>query len=639
MEFINSTALIWLAAIAIPILLHLFQKEKPQKTDIPTLHFIQLALEKTSTARKLNSSLLLLLRILLIALCTFFIAQPYFNQVSSASEKQLSHIIIADNSYYTAQSNQLEKMRSQLHDFVDSLPKGQEILLLSNALPTQEFSPIKEDLKNQIDLLYPTNKIINFHELTAKAQQLADKKNYQLHFFTDFNKAAWENNFALDDSIPVQLHPTAKRQYNSFIQSVEVLSNKELIRDQAIQFRVHVNGDRPLSGLTIKLRDGKKIISTKRFPAKSLHQASIDFHFTHRSASSSLTFELDSDDSLIIDNNWHFAINSKLKTKLLILSDSDNQDLPLKHILAYALGSQRFDTSIQDYSYLQKNDLIDPELIIITGSLDFDSQSWIKIQSLAQLGKKLILWPEHERALEKWQHELNGLIGFLPQSIHYDQAQALQLKPIRSTRKLRAQFDAELKSPLLTSSIELHNLDYSLSFSTKNHCALIQNDSGNIFFSGLMMNDALLNSNFLAPLINLFADLTLDQKQIRYNIYTQQNIDFLIERDNKITLPDGAIELIGSNNSDLASFDKTSQLGFYSTQNSLYAVNLRRDKDLVTYPSQDEIDSLISQNKNLVQQDYFSIQASTLALALVVLIMILNLYELSLANPREQSDA
>ena len=161
MEFINSTALIWLAAIAIPILLHLFQKEKPQKTDIPTLHFIQLALEKTSTARKLNSSLLLLLRILLIALCSFFIAQPYFNQVSSASEKQLSHIIIADNSYYTAQSNQLEQIRSQLHGFVNSLPKGEEILILSNDSNAHEFSLIKADVKNQIDLLYPTNQIMD----------------------------------------------------------------------------------------------------------------------------------------------------------------------------------------------------------------------------------------------------------------------------------------------------------------------------------------------------------------------------------------------------------------------------------------------------------------------------------------------
>jgi hypothetical protein len=637
MEFINSTALIWLAAIAIPILLHLFQKEKPTKTDIPTLHFIELALKKTSTTRKLNSSLLLLLRILLIALCIFFIAQPYFNRVNSTSEDQLSHIIIADNSYYTTQSNQLENMRSQLHDFVNSLPKGQEILILTDEAQNQEFSPIKEDVKNQIDLLYPTNQIINFHQLIARAKQLADKKNCQFHFFTDFNKAAWKNNFELDES--VQFHPIQKRQYNSFIQSVEVLSNKALIRDLPIQFRVHVNGDRPLSGLKLKLRVGKTIITTKRFPAKSLNQAFIDFHFTHSSNSNSLTFELDSDDKLTIDNNWFFAINSTLKTRLLILSDTENKNLPLKHIISYALGSQRFETSIQDYSYLESHDLSEPQIIIITGGLDIGSQSWIKIQNLAAQGKKIMLWPEHARSIDKWQHEVNALLGFLPILTEYNQAQTLQLNSTRASAKFNAQFDTELLSPMLTSSIQLQNIDSPLALTASKNCALVHDSAATLLFSGIMMNDKLLNSNFLAPLINLFVDLTLDHKQAVYNIYSKQSIDLILDTETKINLPDGTNELISANNSGISSFNNTSQLGFYSIGQSLYAINLQRDKALLTYLNQDEINSLMAQNSALIEQSNFSIQASTLALILVLLIMILNLYELSLANPSESTDA
>ena len=140
MDFVNAHLLAGLGAIAIPILLHLFLKEKPKKTDLPTIHFLQLALKKSSSARKMRTSLLLLLRILMVMLAVFLIARPYLNASTGEKVANSAIAIILDDSYYSSQNNQLTSARLLLEEFIETVPDGTPLLFLSNGSSTEQFT-------------------------------------------------------------------------------------------------------------------------------------------------------------------------------------------------------------------------------------------------------------------------------------------------------------------------------------------------------------------------------------------------------------------------------------------------------------------------------------------------------------------
>lgn len=76
MTFLHLSLIAGLAAIAVPIALHLFGQRQPELIDFPALRFVRETRQEQSTSWQLRHFLLLLLRILLLAALAFALARP-----------------------------------------------------------------------------------------------------------------------------------------------------------------------------------------------------------------------------------------------------------------------------------------------------------------------------------------------------------------------------------------------------------------------------------------------------------------------------------------------------------------------------------------------------------------------------------
>lgn len=76
MSFLHLSLLAGLAAITVPIMLHLFGQRQPQLIDFPALRFVRETTQEQSSSWQLRHILLLLLRILMFALLAFALARP-----------------------------------------------------------------------------------------------------------------------------------------------------------------------------------------------------------------------------------------------------------------------------------------------------------------------------------------------------------------------------------------------------------------------------------------------------------------------------------------------------------------------------------------------------------------------------------
>lgn len=135
--FLNSAILMGLAAVAIPILIHLFTRKKTKVIDFSSLRFL-LELQKRQIRRlKIRQILLLILRALLVLFLVLTFARPALRQTRGSSLRsgaQLTAAIVLDNTlsmgYKHNGERLLERAKRQALEVVNLLRQGDEIYLI-----------------------------------------------------------------------------------------------------------------------------------------------------------------------------------------------------------------------------------------------------------------------------------------------------------------------------------------------------------------------------------------------------------------------------------------------------------------------------------------------------------------------------
>src|SRR5262245_23303153 len=94
MSFLQIGFLTALAALAIPIIIHLVFRQRPRRADLGTLRFLRIVLAQNARRRRVMRWLLLALRLACVALIAFLFARPYWLAARAAGEKRTTVVLI-----------------------------------------------------------------------------------------------------------------------------------------------------------------------------------------------------------------------------------------------------------------------------------------------------------------------------------------------------------------------------------------------------------------------------------------------------------------------------------------------------------------------------------------------------------------
>src|SRR5262245_54647560 len=130
MSFLNPILLAGLAAISIPIIIHLLNRRRFQKVVWAAMRFIQASVEKNQKRMRLEDMILLALRCLLLALLALALARPAI--LSEATDlfgqSKVPAVIILDQSRSMGMSDgtatRFDKARQAAEQALDSMPSG-----------------------------------------------------------------------------------------------------------------------------------------------------------------------------------------------------------------------------------------------------------------------------------------------------------------------------------------------------------------------------------------------------------------------------------------------------------------------------------------------------------------------------------
>jgi len=202
--FLNAVMLAGLAAVALPVLVHLISKRKYDVVEWGAMQFLELG-RRTRRRIRLEELLLLLLRMGLIGLVAMALARPWakgglFSSLSNANRRDVA--VVLDGSYSMGWEEKVRTPDAEgiqwIHELLETLSGGDTMLLLDARdqvrtpidRPTGDFSYVREEL-DELPAPSGTSRLV--HAATKAAQLLTEGENLErdLILLSDRQALAW----------------------------------------------------------------------------------------------------------------------------------------------------------------------------------------------------------------------------------------------------------------------------------------------------------------------------------------------------------------------------------------------------------------------------------------------------------------
>ena len=338
MRFLHPEFLWALTALAVPIIIHLFNFRKYKTLYFSSLQFVQHVEQRSKSTQKLKNLIVLLLRLLAYAAIIFAFAQPYFNQ-SSSSENNGKEVIAIhiDNSFSMtmkgAEGELLSEAKESARKIIEKLPLNTKILLSTNTLDGIESRiTTKIEALDRLDkieakpMVRSYDEVVNWQKNTLKkALESHTKHTIQYAYLSDFQKNSTKFSALKADSssnyYPILFTPQNKS--NLSIDSIwfaSPLHKINVINEMSIQLRNSSNED--LQNVQLTFQSGKN----KRdlfIDIKANSTAIATMSYTDKEYGNKVGKISIQDQQFFADDDYYFAYTVAKVSKITIINGED----------------------------------------------------------------------------------------------------------------------------------------------------------------------------------------------------------------------------------------------------------------------------------------------------------------------------
>jgi len=201
MSFLHP-ALLWLAVGAVlPLIVHLFHRQKPRMIRFPAVRFVRTSRRRSMRRHRLKYLLLLLLRMGLIALFALLVARPFVGGRAVAEEGQVgtpAAVIVVDDSlsmnYTVGDTSWFDTARSRALELVRQLPPNGAAAVLTASRPAGKLLRDMEEVAGRVRGLKPTNRPAGLWRALQSADELLSAgaaSRRDVYVLTDMTPGAW----------------------------------------------------------------------------------------------------------------------------------------------------------------------------------------------------------------------------------------------------------------------------------------------------------------------------------------------------------------------------------------------------------------------------------------------------------------
>jgi hypothetical protein len=227
-----------LAAIGLPVWLHLLRKHKTTPLRFSSLMFFETREQSSVKHRRLDYLLLFVLRSLLLALLVLAFASPYIlgGPATLGGGKKLT-VVAVDNSFSMRQGDRLGRARQEAIGVLSGVSGADQGQVLAFAGQVQLMGEPTNDqaaLRAAVQAIKQDDSRSSYGDLVRALRSIAQSSRLGLdvHLFSDLQKSSMPPSFvelALPPGARLTLHPVASRRLPNW--AVESVSAPKLLQE------------------------------------------------------------------------------------------------------------------------------------------------------------------------------------------------------------------------------------------------------------------------------------------------------------------------------------------------------------------------------------------------------------------------
>jgi hypothetical protein len=338
------------AAVGLPVYLHLLRRQSTTPHPFSSLMFFEARTQSSIKHRRLRYLLLLSLRLILLLLVALAFANPFITRsaASMASDKLL--LLVIDNSFSMRAGSRLADARRETLAVLASRTPSERAQVMVMGSQLRMLNQPTEDpgaLRAAVESVRPGDSRASFGELARALRSLAEsiRTPIELHLFSDMQKSAMPASFgemSLPANVSLILHSVAKDAVaNWTVEGVnapgEVWDPKKT-RVQAVVAGYHT----PAATRTVSLLINGKTVASRNVEVAAGGRATVEFpSLDVPYGFSRCEVRIDSADSFPADDVSLFAVERADPQRVLfVYESSDARRSPLYFRSALASGAE-----------------------------------------------------------------------------------------------------------------------------------------------------------------------------------------------------------------------------------------------------------------------------------------------------------
>lgn len=414
MQFVFPFFLFALAAIAIPVIVHLFNFRRYKIVYFSNVRFLREVELETSSRNRIKHLLVLAARSLALLFLVLAFAQPYIpskNNNVSTGKKYVS--IYIDNSFsmnaVSDGRSLFDKAKIASKEIARNYSADDEFQLLTNDFEGKHQRLVsKEEFISMVDELEISPAVRNLSEITKRQRDALSRengKNQIAYLLSDFQKGMGKLN--VDSSVAYNLVAlAADAQANVYIDTVWFNEPVQLLNQPAkLIVKISNSGEKTVENnrLVLKLNNQTKSMADFSVAANSFIYDTMNFVLNQPNWNKA---ELQIHDyPIAYDDNYFLAF--KVIEKIKVLSLSENRSNQFLDALFKDQAEFYYTSSLA--SAFDANNLRGNQLVILDNLRSISSSLAATINQFVIEGGAVAVFPADKCDMESYNRFLNNL--------------------------------------------------------------------------------------------------------------------------------------------------------------------------------------------------------------------------------------
>jgi Aerotolerance regulator N-terminal/von Willebrand factor type A domain len=351
MGFLSPWFLLGLAAIGLPVYIHLLRRHITTPLPFSSLMFFERGTQSSTRHRRLRYLLLFSLRAALLLLLVLAFANPFI-RLAGAGKNGTLLLLVVDDSFSMKAGGRFTEAKQGALKVLASRPRAQraEVMALGGRLSilTQAIQD-QEALRSALESIQPGDSRANLGELAHGVRALADTVHtpIELHLFSDMQKTGMPAAFtdiALPPNVSVVLHPVSNISAPNW--TVETVTAPAQLADPKDPKKSRVQAviagyGTPAAARTVSLVVNDRTIATKRVDVPPDGPATVEFApLDVPFGLNRCSIRIDSADDFPADDASMFAVRRSDPERVLFVHQASDTRSPVYFGAALTAATQ-----------------------------------------------------------------------------------------------------------------------------------------------------------------------------------------------------------------------------------------------------------------------------------------------------------